>query len=142
MIKLETHVNEKLRVTKGIATPSLIALLEAKYEAEFDSKCERLLEYLKNDSDLPIAELEDYRNSLKKISTKYENRYDTFLVVVDKGIFYGTWNIVHYISWNNLKGYVETGSYKYGFRRFTMSDKEISDYVGVFIITENDELME
>ena len=141
MIKLETYVNEKLRVTKGIATPSLIALLEAKNEAEFDSRCEQLLEYLKNDSDLPIAELQVRRDGLKRISVKYENGYDMFLVVVDEGIFYGTWDIVHYVSWNNLKGHVENGSYKYGFSRYTMSDREISDYVGVFIITENDELM-
>ena len=49
---------------------------------------------------------------------------------------------MHYLSWNNLKGYVENGSYEYGFSRFTMSDREISDYVGVFIITENDDLVE
>ena len=91
---------------------------------------------------MPIAELQVRRGGFKEISTKYENRYDTFLVVVDEGIFYGTWDIVHYLSWNNLKGYVENGSYEYGFSRFTMSDREISDYVGVFIITENKELLE
>ena len=66
---------------------------------------------------------------------------DTFLWVGEI-IFYGTWDIVYYLSWNNLKGYVENGSYEYGFSRFTMSDREISDYVGVFIITENKELLE
>ena len=142
MRKLETYVNEKLRVTKNSTIPDVIDFLESKDEKEFDSRCEQLLEYLKNDSNLPIAELQVQRGGFKKISTKYENGYDTFLVVVDEGIFYGTWDIVYYLSWNNLKGYVENGSYEYGFSRFTMSDREISDYVGVFIITENKELLE
>ena len=142
MRKLETYVNEKLKVTKGSGIPNLISFLESKTKKEFDSRCEQLLEYLKNDSNLPIAELQVRRGGFKEISTKYENRYDMFLVVVDEGIFYGTWDIVHYLSWNNLKGYVENGSYEYGFSRFTMSDREISDYVGVFIITENKELLE
>ena len=142
MIKLETYVNEKLRVTKNSTIPDLIDFLESKDEKEFDYRCEQLLEYLKNDSHLPIAELQVRRGGIKEISTKYENGYDTFLVIVDEGIFYGTWDIVHYLSWNNNKGYVENGSYEYGFSRFTMSDREISDYVGVFIITENKELLE
>ena len=142
MIKLETYVNEKLRVTKNSTIPDVIDFLESKDEKEFDSRCEQLLEYLKNDSNLPIAELQVRRGGFKEISAKYENGYDTFLVVIDEGIFYGTWDIVHYISWNNLKGSVENGSYEYGFSRFTMSDREISDYVGIFIITENKELLE
>ena len=143
MRKLETYVNEKLRVTKNSTIiPDVIDFLESKDEKEFDSRCEQLLEYLKNDSHLPIAELQVRRGGFKEISTKYENGHDTFLVIVDEGIFYGTWDIVHYLSWNNLKGYVENGSYEYGFSRFTMSDREISDYVGVFIITENKELLE
>ena len=142
MRKLETYVNEKLRVTKNSTIPDVIDFLESKDGKEFDYKCEQLLEYLKNDSHLPIAELQVRRGGFKEISTKYENGYDTFLVVVDEGIFYGTWDIVYYLSWNNKKGYVENGSYEYGFSRFTMSDREISDYVGVFIITENKELLE
>ena len=141
MRKLETYVNEKLKVTKNSTIPDLIALLKSKDEKEFDSRCEQLLEYLKNDSGLPIAELQVCRGGFKEISVKYENGYDTFLVVVDEGIYYGTWDIVHYVSWNNLKGSVENGSYEYGFNRFTMSDREISDYVGIFIITENKELL-
>ena len=142
MRKLETYVNEKLRVTKNSTIPDVIDFLESKDEKEFDYRCEQLLEYLKNDSHLPIAELQVRRGGIKEISTKYENGYDTFLVVVDEGIFYGTWDIVYYLSWNNKKGYVENGSYEYGFSRFTMSDREISDYVGIFIITENKELLE
>ena len=141
MRKLETYVNEKLRVTKNSTIPDLISFLDSKDEKEFDSRCEQLLEYLKNDSGLPIAELQVRRGGFKEISVKYENGYDTFLVIIDEGIYYGTWDIVYYVSWNNLKGSVENGSYVYGFNRFTMSDREISDYVGIFIITENNELM-
>ena len=141
MRKLETYVNEKLKVTKNSDIPDVIALLKSTDEKEFDSRCEQLLEYLKNDSGLPIAELQVRRGGFKEISTKYENGYDTFLVIIDEGIYYGTWGILHYLSWNNLKGYVENGSYVYGFNRFTMSDREISDYVGIFIITENKELL-
>ena len=46
MIKLETYVNEKLRVTKNAGIPYLIALLESKDIKEYESKCEQLLEYL------------------------------------------------------------------------------------------------
>ena len=131
-----------MRVTKNSTIPDLISFLDSKDEKEFDSRCEQLLEYLKNDSHLPIAELQVRRGGFKEVSVKYENGHDTFLVVVDEGIFYGTWDIVHYVTWNNKKGYVENGSYAHGFSRFTMSDREISDYVGIFIITENTELLE
>lgn len=57
MRKLETYVNEKLRVAKSAFIPDLIAIVESKDRNEFNSRCERLSEYLKNDSDLPIAEL-------------------------------------------------------------------------------------
>ena len=142
MRKLETYVNEKLRVTKNSTIPDVIDFLESKDEKEFDYRREQLLEYLKNDSHLPIAELQVRRGGIKEISTKYENGHDAFLVVLEDIIFYGTWDNVYYITWNNKKGYVENGSYEYGFSRFTMSDREISDYVGVFIITENEVLME
>ena len=142
MRKLETYVNEKLKVTKNSIIPDLIALLKSKDENEFDYRCEQLLEYLKNDSNLPIAELQVRRRGFKEISAKYENGHDAFLVVLEDIIFYGTWDNVYYITWNNKKGYVENGSYEYGFSRFTMSDREISDYVGVFIITENAKLLE
>ena len=142
MRKLETYVNEKLRVTKNSTIPDVIDFLESKHEKEFYSRCEQLLEYLKNDSNLPIAELQVRRGGFKEISTKYENGHDTFLVVLENIIFYGTWDNVYYVTWNNKKRYVENGSYEYGFSRFTMSDREISDYIGVFIITENKELLE
>ena len=52
MRKLETYVNEKLRVTKNAGIPYLIALLESKDIKEYESKCEQLLEYLNNYSEL------------------------------------------------------------------------------------------
>lgn len=73
MIKLETYVNEKLRVTKSSAVPDLIALVGSKNRKEFDSRYKQLAEYLKNDSDLPIAELEYRKDDVKIISRKYEN---------------------------------------------------------------------
>ena len=149
MIKLETYVNEKLRVTKGIATPSLITLLEAKDESEFDSTCKQLLEYLNNYSNLPIAELEGYKNSFKKLSRKYENNYDTFLWVYQSNynfsIFYGTWDDIYSMYWSNANN--RTINYDLrpgvgGFKEFIFNDQEISESGGVFIITENDELVE
>lgn len=148
MRKLETYVNEKLRVTKGIATPSLIDLLEAKDESEFDSTCKQLLEYLNNYSNLPIAELEGYKNSFKKLSRKYENTYDTFLWVYqsnhDFSIFYGTWDDIYSIYWSKANN--RTINYDVrgvgGFKEFTFNDQEISESGGVYVITENSELVE
>ena len=42
MRNLETYVNEKLRVTKDIYVPDLIALLKSKDIKEFNSRCEQL----------------------------------------------------------------------------------------------------
>ena len=78
MRKLEEFVIEKLRVTKRAYTPNLIDILESKDKKEFDLRSNQLLEYLKNDSNLPIAELQVRRGGFKEISTKYENRYDMF----------------------------------------------------------------
>ena len=47
MKKLETYVNEKLKVTKISSVPDLIALLESKNIKEFDSRYKQLAEYLK-----------------------------------------------------------------------------------------------
>ena len=147
MRNLETYVNEKLRVTKDIYVPDLSALLKSKDIKEFNSRCEQLSEYLKNDSDLPIAELEGYKNSFKELSRKYENTYDTFLWVYQRNhifrIFYGTWDDIYSVRWskanNRIMNYdIGVG----GFKEFTFNDQEISKSGGVFIITENDELME
>ena len=59
MRKLETFVNEKLRITKGSSVLNLISILESTNKEEFMLQCENLLEYLKDDSNLPMAELED-----------------------------------------------------------------------------------
>lgn len=149
MRKLETYVNEKLRVTKGIATPSLIDLSEAKDEAKFDSTCEQLLEYLNNYSNLPIAELEVRKTGFKQLLREYENSNDTFLWLYQSNhifnIFYGTWDDIYSMYWSNANN--RTINYDLrpglnGFKEFTFNDQEISESGGVFIITENDELME
>ena len=143
MKKLETYINEKLRVTKDIYVPDLIALLKSKDIKEFNSRCEQLSEYLKNDSDLPIAELEYLKDGSKKLSKKYENTHDTFLwVKEDKYIFYGTWNAAYSLRWsgiNNAAKCYNAGAD--GFKGFSFYDKELSKSEGVYIITENAELM-
>ena len=62
MRKLETYVNEKLKVTKSSSVPTLISILESTDRKEYTLRCEHLLEYLKYESDLPIAELKDKHN--------------------------------------------------------------------------------
>ena len=144
MRKLEIYVNEKLRVTKGSGIPNLISFLESKTKKEFDSKCERLLEYLKNDSDLPIAELENWKNGIIRLSRKYENTNDVFLWVdYSTGVFYGTYDDAYGIIYSKLKpGIINYTSHVKGFKDVLLDDKDISASGGVFIITENEVLME
>ena len=59
MRKLETYVNEKLKVTKGSGVPNLLLLLECTNIEEFNLQLRNLLEYLKDDMDLPIADLKE-----------------------------------------------------------------------------------
>ena len=145
MRKLEEFVIEKLRVTKRAYTPNLIAILESKDKKEFDSRSNQLLEYLKNDSDLPIAYLEDFENGIKnrKLSKKYENEDDTFLYVqLDERIFFGAWDNMYVIRWfkndNAAKCYVTD---EFGFNKLSFDYQKLSESGGVFIITENEELM-
>ena len=142
MIKLETYVNEKLRVTKSSPEIDLLALMESKNIKEFDSRYKQLAEYLKNDSDLPIAELEYRKDDVKIISRKYENQYNIFLAVLEKCIFYGTWDNMYYISWNISSNSVKNSKCDHGFSDFTTINTEISESGGIYIITENKELME
>ena len=143
MRNLETYVNEKLRVTKGSDIPNLISFLKSKDKKEFDSKGEQPLEYLKNDSDLPIAELEDYKNGIIRISRKYENSNDTFLWVdYSSGVFYGTYDDAYGIIYSKLKpGVINYTSRIKGFKDILFDDEDISRSEGVFIITENEVLM-
>lgn len=144
MINLETFVNEKLKVTKSSAVPDLISFLESKTKKEFEPKCKQLLEYLKNDSNLPMAELEVLESGFKQLSRKYENDTDTFLwVTYPNGFFYGTWDATYAMTYSAVKNGVKnyTSSVIKGFKELVFDNKEISDYVGIFIITENDELM-
>ena len=144
MRKLETYVNEKLRVAKSSFKPDLIAIAESKTKQEFDSKYKRLLDYLKNDSDLPIAELENWKNGIIRLSRKYENSNDTFLWVdYSTGVFYGTYDDVYGIIYSKLKpGIINYTSHIKGFKDVLLDDKDISASGGVFIITENEVLME
>ena len=142
MIKLETYVNEKLKITKSSFIPDLITLLESKDRKEFNSRYLRLLDYLRDDSYLPIAELENSNNGLKVLSTKYKGGYDTFLVVLENFIFYGTWDNMYYISWNISSNRVKNSKCDHGFSDFTTINSEISESGGIYIITENNELME
>ena len=141
MKKLETYVNEKLKITKSSAIPDLIGLLESKDRKEFDSRYKQLAEYLKNDSDLPIAELEYRKDDVKIISRKYENQYNIFLAVLENCIFYGTWDNMYYIYWYKGKRAAKNINFKEGFSEFDTSDSEIPEYGGVYIITENKELV-
>ena len=145
MRKLETYVNEKLRVAKSSFIPDLIAIVESKDRNEFNSRCERLSEYLKNDSDLPIAELKVLKNNLnlKQLSRKYENGGDTFLWVNYPGLFfYGTWDDMYSMFYSKLKNGVKNYTTNIGgFKDFLCNDEEISNAGGIYIITENKELM-
>ena len=145
MIKLEEFVIEKLRVTKRAYTPNLIAILESKDKKEFDSRSNQLLEYLKNDSDLPMAELEEWGNDIKKrkLSKKYENEDDIFLYVQpSERVFYGTWDIMCVIRWFSFDNAARCyGTNEFGFNELSFDYQELSESGGVFIITENEELM-
>ena len=144
MRKLEKYISEKLRVTKNSAIPDLSALLNSKDIREFNSRYEQLSEYLKNDSNLPVAELEYLKGAPKQLSKKYENTHDTFLWVrKDRHIFYGTWDTAYSIRWSGLNNSAKCYDVAlYGFKEFLFYDKDLSESGGVFVITENDELME
>ena len=143
MRKLESYVNEKLKVTKGSGVPNLLSILESANREEFNLQLKKLLEYLKEDSDLPIADLEDDQNGYKKLDMQYQNRNDTFLWVDNRIIYYGTWDESYSTYWsrnNNIAKTITNG--REGFKDFVCADREIMQSKGVFIIPENDDLME
>ena len=144
LINLETFVNEKLRVAKSSFIPDLIALLESKDRNEFNSRCKQLLEYLKNDSGLPMAELEVRETGFKQLLREYENSNDTFLwVTYPDRFFYGTWDDTYCMTYSTVKNSVKnyTSSVIKGFKDLVFDNEEISKSGGVYIITENSELM-
>ena len=144
MRKLEIYVNEKLKVTNNIYVPDLSALLNSKNIREFNSRYEQLSEYLKNDSsDWSIAELDYSKGGPKQLSTKYENTHATFLWVrKDRHIFYGTWDTAYSIRWSGLNNSAKCYDIAlYGFKEFLFYDKDLSESGGIYIITENKELM-
>ena len=142
MRKLETYINEKLRVTKGSGVPNLLSILESTNRKEFNLQLKNLLEYLKDDSDLLIADLDGYQNDFKILAAKYKNGNDTFLWVRNNFIYYGTWDESYSVYWsrnNNVVKAITNG--RDGFKDFVCTDREIMQSKGVFIITENDDLM-
>ena len=142
MRKLEEFVIEKLKVTKGLGVPNLLSILESDNREEFNLQLKKLLEYLKDDSDLPIADLEDGQNGYKKLDMKYQNRNDTFLWVENTLIYYGTWDESYSTYWSRNNNIVKTiTNGREGFKDFICTDREIMQSKGVFIITENGELL-
>ena len=145
MRKLETYVNEKLKVTKSSSVPYLISFLESKDKEEFDSKCKQLLEYLTNDSALPIADVEYLKNGFSRLSRKYENTHDTFLKVsYPDGFLYGTWDDTYGLTYSTIKNGIKnyTSSVIKGFKKLVFDNAMISESEEVYIITKNKELME
>ena len=141
MRKLETYIIEKLKVTKGSGVPNLLSILDSTNREEFNLQLKNLLEYLKDDSDLPTAELNDWQYNLKRLDRKYQNSNDVFLYVGDV-IFYGTWDKMCTMKWYGLKtGVRNYTDGKDGFKDFVCTDREIMQKKGVFIITENEDLM-
>ena len=142
MRKLEEFVIEKLKVTKGSDVPNLLSILDSTNREEFNLQLKNLLEYLKDDSDLPIADLEEVHDDLKKLDEKYQNGNDTFLWVTDKLMQYGTWDELYSVYWsranNSIRNY---NSGVEGFKSFLCYYTERLYSKGVFILTENKELM-
>ena len=142
MKKLEEFVIEKLKVTKGSGIPNLLSILESTNREEFNLQLINLLECLKDDSNLPIADLEEVHDDLKKLDEKYQNGNDTFLWVTDKLMQYGTWDELYSVYWsranNSIRNY---NSGVEGFKSFLCYYTERLYSKGVFILTENKELM-
>ena len=142
MRKLETYIIEKLKVTKGSGVPNLLSILDSTNREEFELQCENLIVYLKDNSYLPLAELDGYQNDLKSLDEKYQNGNDTFLWVRNNLIYYGTWDESYSTYWSKNNNIVKTiTNGKDGFKDFVCTDREIMKNKGVFIITENEDLM-
>ena len=142
MIKLKEFVIEKLKVTKESGVPNLLSILESTNREEFNLQLINLLECLKDDSNLPIADLEEVHDDLKKLDEKYQNGNDTFLWVTDKLMQYGTWDELYSVYWsranNSIRNY---NSGVEGFKSFLCYYTERLYSKGIFILTENKELM-
>ena len=92
-----------------------------------------------------MAELEEWGNDIKKrkLSKKYENGDDIFLYVQpSERVFYGTWDIMCVIRWFSFDNAARCyGTNEFGFNELSFDYQELSESGGVFIITENEELM-
>ena len=121
----------------------MLSIITSNNREEFNLQLKNLLEYLKDDSGLPLADLEDFEFDLKKLDTKYQNGNDTFLwVYSNKFIYYGTWDEMYSVYWsrvnNGIRNFINA---REGFKDFICNDDEIMQSKGVFIITENPVLM-
>ena len=89
------------------------------------------------------SELEEFKPGLKSLSSKYKNTYNTFLWILHWNVVYGTWDNVYSIRWsknfNKVKNYNTSID---GFKEFGFNNQDISESGGIFVITENDDLME
>ncbi len=142
MRKLEIFVNEKLKVNKRSGVPNLISIIESTNREEFTLQLKNLRDYLKNDSGLPIAEMEDCENNSKKVDEKYQNSNDTFLLVYSHLIYYGTWDELYSVFWSRRKNGIKNYAYEMeGFNNFCVDNEVLQQGRGIFVITENDELM-
>ena len=90
-----------------------------------------------------MAELEVRKTGFKQLLREYENDHDTFLWVdYPDGFFYGTWDESYSAYWSRNNNIVKTiTNGREGFKDFVCTDREIMQSKGVFIITENDDLM-
>ena len=91
-----------------------------------------------------MAELEVRETGFKQLLREYKNSNDTFLwVTYPDGFFYGTWNNTYAMVYSNIRNSIKnySSSVIKGFKDLVFDNKEISESGGVYIITENKELM-
>ena len=91
-----------------------------------------------------MAELEVRKTGFKQLLREYENDHDTFLWVnYPDAFFYGTWDDTYYMTYSTVKNSVKnyTSSVIKGFKDLVFDNEEISKSGGVYIITENSDLM-
>ena len=134
MRKLETFVNEKLKVSN-------------KYVGDFNLvdfvNCDNLIEY--------EALLETLRKEIKENATlaPIKQGYDKLYTVVDSGknliyifinkraFFIGTYDNMYYVfADHRTKRIIVNTEGNYGFKNFSMNDDEMNQWGGVYILPE------
>ena len=98
-------------------------------------------------SDMELNEYKNFRlNMLNYLRAESDNAAekadDTFLWVRGSLIHYGTWDKMYNMYWSRLIDGVKNYRIdKDGFKNFACDDQDIMESKGVFIITENTELL-